>query len=171
MNDEMNAIYKDRDGNQFRYPVVHTPIGWKLSGTVDVLFYLREPTASGGLIQFVDYEICPAQRLRPADYIPYINSVRATLPWPQKPADPPQVNTQPTDVRLHLPDKIGTESSLQQLQRAYIEQEVVAQRKHRQAARAEMQKVSPPDPTKVEAARRVSGEYASLRNRHGLKNR
>src|SRR5258706_15165027 len=51
---------------------------------------------------------------------------------------------EPVDLRLHLPDKIGTESSFQQLQRAYVEQEVVAQRKHREQARAEAQNV-PPD--------------------------
>ncbi|SRR5258707_11511614 len=74
------------------------------------------------------------------------------------------------DTRLHLPQRIGTESSFQQLQRAYVEKEIVAKRKHRQAVRTEIQNVSPPDPTKVEAARQINNEFAALRNRHGIKN-
>lgn len=168
MNDEVTAIYKDTDGNQFRYPVFHTPIGWKLSGTIDVVFYLREPTAAGALIQFVDYKICPAQRLRPADYIPYINAVRATLPWPQKPAEPPQVNTEPTDSRLHIEPRQPGQSSFRQLQEARAAQ-VNQERKQRELGRAEAQKVAP-DPNKIQQARRINQEFASLRNRHGLKN-
>jgi hypothetical protein len=78
---------------------------------------------------------------------------------------------EPVDLRLHLPERIGTESSFQQLQRAYVEKEIIAQRKHRQAARTEIQNVSPPDPAQVAAARRINQEYGALKNRHGLKNR
>jgi hypothetical protein len=168
MNDEVKAIYKDKDGNQFRYPVFHTPIGWKLSGTVDLVFYLTEPTAAGGLIQFVDYEICPAQRLRPADHIPYINAVRATLPWPQKPADPPQINTQPTDSRLHVEPRQPGQSSFRQLQEARATQ-INEERKAREEARARAQQTSV-NPAKVAEARDLNNQYAAVRNRHGIKN-
>jgi hypothetical protein len=168
MNDEAKAIYKDKDGKQFRYPVFRTPIGWKLSGTVDVLFYLTEPTAAGGLIEFVDYEICPAQRLRPADYIPYINSVRAMLPWPTKPANPPQVNTQPTDSRLHVEPRQPGQSSFRQLQEARAAQ-IDQERKARVEGRARAQQTVA-NPAKVAEARGINQGYASIRNRHGIKN-
>lgn len=73
---------------------------------------------------------------------------------------------EPEDLRLHLPDRIGTENSLQQLQRAYAEKEVVAQRKQRQAARMEIQNVAS-DAAKVAAARDLNNQHAALKNRHG----
>lgn len=76
---------------------------------------------------------------------------------------------EPVDLRLHLPEKIGTESSFQQLQRAYVEKEVIAQRQHRQAARASAQQTFI-NPAKIEAARQINNQYAALKNRHGLKN-
>jgi hypothetical protein len=76
---------------------------------------------------------------------------------------------EPADLRLHLPERIGTENSFQQLQRAYVQQEIVGQRKQRQEARTLAQQSSV-NPAKVEAARQINAEYASLRNRHGIKN-
>jgi hypothetical protein len=76
---------------------------------------------------------------------------------------------EPEDLRLYLPERIGTESSFQQLQRAYAEKEIVAQRKHREAARVQAQETFT-NPAKVEAARHINNEFAALRNRHGIKN-
>jgi hypothetical protein len=92
MKYEMKAVYRDRDGSQFSYPLVKTPSGWKLSGLVDVVFYLREPTAVGGLIEFVDYVLEAPPGIRGCDYIQINNAWRVQLPWPQKPAEPPTNN-------------------------------------------------------------------------------
>jgi hypothetical protein len=64
------------------------------------------------------------------------------------------------DLRLHLPQKIGTESSFQQLQRAYVEQEVVGQRKQRQESRALAQQTVV-NPAKGAQARDVNNQYAA----------
>ncbi len=73
------------------------------------------------------------------------------------------------DVRLHLPEPIGTENSFQRLQRGFVEQEIVAQRKQRQEARTRAQETFV-NPAKTEAAREINNQYAALRNRHGIKN-
>jgi hypothetical protein len=65
---------------------------------------------------------------------------------------------EPVDLRLHI-DRLPGESSFGALQRAYAEKEIVAQRKHREAARAEGQKVIP-DPVKVQQARDLNTQLA-----------
>jgi|SRR6266850_3419070 len=72
------------------------------------------------------------------------------------------------DTRLHLPERIGTESSFQQLQRANAAR-INAERKNRELARAEAQSFQS-DPSKVARAREINEQYAALRNRHGIKN-
>jgi hypothetical protein len=111
------------------------------------------------------YEICPAQRLRPADYIPYINSVRAMLPWPQKPADPTQMKPESTDSRLHVEPRQPGQSSFRQLQEARAAH-INGERKAREEARARGQDIAV-NPAKVEAARQVNNDYAALIDRHG----
>ena len=72
------------------------------------------------------------------------------------------------DTRLHLPERIGTESSFQQLQRANAAR-INAERRNRELARAEAQSFQP-DPAKVARAREINEQYGALRNRHGIKN-
>ena len=72
------------------------------------------------------------------------------------------------DTRLHLPERIGTESSFQQLQRANAAR-IHAERKNRELARAEAQSFQP-DPAKIARAREINNQYGALRNRYGIKN-
>ena len=72
------------------------------------------------------------------------------------------------DTRLHLPDRIGTESSFQQLQRANAAR-INEERKNRELARAEAQSFQP-NPAKVALAREINGQYAAQKNRHGINN-
>src|SRR5258706_5588579 len=76
--------------------------------------------------------------------------------------------TPPEDLRLHLPERIGTESSFQQLQRANAAR-INEERKPREEARARAQETSV-NPAKVAEARAINQGYASIRNRHGIKN-
>ena len=70
------------------------------------------------------------------------------------------------DMRLHLPERIGTENSFQQLQRAYVEQEIVAQRRHREQTRADAQNVAP-DQSKISAARDLNTQFANAKKPRG----
>jgi hypothetical protein len=72
---------------------------------------------------------------------------------------------EPADLRLHI-DRLPGESSLGALQRAYAEKEIVEQRKHRQAARAEAQN-DIPDPVKVQAARDLNNQMAHNKKPNG----
>jgi hypothetical protein len=76
--------------------------------------------------------------------------------------------TESEDSRLHLPERIGTESSFQQLQRANVAR-INAERKHREQARAEAQDTFV-NPAKIAEARSINAEFAALRNRHAIKN-
>src|SRR5713101_5061441 len=57
------------------------------------------------------------------------------------------------DSRLHV-ERLSGESGFAAMQRAYAEQEIATQRKHREAARAEMNN-QPPDAAKVARAESV----------------
>lgn len=70
----------------------------------------------------------------------------------------------PADLRLHI-DRLPGESNLGALQRAYAEKEIVAQRKHRQAARTEIQNILP-DPAKVQAAKDLNAQILRERRPH-----
>ena len=118
----IKAIYRDvaDPNNQFSGVVVRTADGWRIQtdeGPRNIEYYIQEETAVGGVLEFVDYEIYSEQNLRPADIIPYINSVRATLPWPVKPADPPR-RAEPDDSRIHIEPRQPGESSFAQLKEA-----------------------------------------------------
>jgi hypothetical protein len=73
---------------------------------------------------------------------------------------------EPEDLRLHLPDRIGTENSFQQLQRGFVEQEIVAQRKQRREARAQAQQVSV-NPAKVAEVRDLNNQLAHAKRPNG----
>ena len=119
----IKAIYRDvaDPNNQFSGLVVRTADGWRIQtderGPRAIDYYIPEKHAVGGVLEFVDYEIYSEQNLRPADIIPYINSVRATLPWPTKPANPPSVQKS-DDSRIHVEPRQPGQSSFAQLQEA-----------------------------------------------------
>lgn len=69
---------------------------------------------------------------------------------------------QETDTRLHLPERIGTESSFQQLQRAYTESEIGAARKQRQAALQNINNDSAArELDRIAAARDINTQFAA----------
>ncbi len=153
MKYEMKAVYQDKDGNQFSYPVVKTANGWKLSGLVDIVFYLTEATAAGGLIEFVDYVLEAPPGIRGCDYIQINNAWRVQLPWPQKPAEPPTTTDTKEDPKLHV--ERGSNWAAQK--QAYAEQRLAQERRNRDQARAEITN-QPPDPYKVQAARELNAQ-------------
>ena len=167
----IKAIYiaprgvSDGGSTQFSCPVVKTQDGqWKLQtahGLQTIDYYLAEPLAIGGVIEWRDYDIQLEPGLRAVDAMQIINAYRSALPLPHKPSTPPQVNTEPDDTRLHLPERIGTESSMRQVQRAYAEQTVSAERKERLRRRNEAQS----DPTNAYAAqsRRLANQFAAMK--------
>ncbi len=71
----------------------------------------------------------------------------------------------PQDSRLHI-NRMPGESSFGALQRAYAEKEIVEQRKHRLAARQEMQDV-PADPVEVANARAANNYAAAVKRPRG----
>jgi hypothetical protein len=164
----IKAVYQDQAGNRYSCPVVrNTENLWKLStghGLRDIDYYMAGSDAVGGLIEFVDYEIYPEQNLRPADIIPFINSVRARLPWPTKPSNPP-VQSEPEE-RLHVERRPG-ESNLAALQRVYGEKETAARRKARQQMREQAQSatVDPRTAHQAQQARQERNEFAALKKR------
>ena len=70
-----------------------------------------------------------------------------------------------TDSRLHI-NRLPGESSFGALQRAYAEQRLAEERKHRQAGRAEINN-QPPDPAKVAAAREINTQIAQTMRPRG----
>jgi hypothetical protein len=166
----IKAIYRDvaDPNNQFSGVVMRTADGWRIQtdehGPRKIDYYIREKDAVGGLIEFVDYEIYPEQNLRPADIIPFINSVRARLPWPTKPSNPP-VQSEPEE-RLHVERRPG-ESNLAALQRVYGEKETAARRKARQQMREQAQSatVDPRTAHQAQQARQERNEFAALKKR------
>src|SRR6266851_8382140 len=158
MKYEMKAVYQDKDGNQFSYPVVKTANGWKLSGLVDIVFYLTEATAAGGLIEFVDYVLEAPAGLRGCDYIQINNAWRVQLPWPQPPATPPTPTNVETDSRIH----VERGSNWAGHKQAFAEQRLAEERRVRDQARQEIQNVLA-DPAKVAAARELNAQILRAR--------
>ena len=69
------------------------------------------------------------------------------------------------DSRLHINRMVG-ESSFGALQRAYAEQKLAVERKHREAGRAEINN-QPADPHKVQAARELNAQILHQRRPRG----
>jgi hypothetical protein len=163
----IKAVYQDQAGNRYSCPVVrNTENLWKLStghGLRDLDYYMAGSDAVGGLIEFVDYEIYPQQNLRPADYIPFINRVRATLPWPQKPAEPPKLQTKPEDTRIHIEPRQPGQSSFTQLKEAANRAGEVARAARDRERREMLEKANQRDPRKVQQARHVNNLIAGQR--------
>jgi hypothetical protein len=164
------AMYVDRKNEVWSCPITKTDRGYMLAtanGARPITFYISEPDAAGGFISFHDYRLDSVPPgLRGCDFIQLRNQMYDALPWPQKPVEPPTVKQEP-DGRLHIEPKSGTESSLQQLQRANWER-TKAERTSREAARAAAQQTHV-DSEKVAAARQINNDFAALRNRHGIK--
>jgi hypothetical protein len=152
----IKAVYEDQAGNRYSCPVVRTANQWKLSsghGFRDIDYYIAGSDAVGGVMEFVDYEIDSEQNLRSADYIPFINRVRATLPWPHKPVTPPTPAIEPEDVRLHVEPTEPGGNSFRVLQDAGA-RATAAYRTSRERERIEMlEKANQRDPRRVQQAR------------------
>ncbi len=159
----IKAVYRDRSGNQYSCPVVKTPDGWKLSTTFGlrgISYYIEGSDAVGGVLEFKDYEIDPEQKLRSADYIPYINRIRVTLPWPQKPTAPPTLIPEPPNFRLHV-EPGGNPFRALQTSGAEGEAEYRANRQRaRQQALQTMNETTAANVQKNQAARRLNNEHA-----------
>jgi hypothetical protein len=160
----IKAIYRDvaDPNNQFSGVVVRTADGWRIQteehGPRNIEYYLQEKTAVGGVLEFVDYEIYSEQNLRPADIISFINSVRATLPWPVKPADPPR--TEPEDTRLHIEPRQPGESSFSKLKEAG-NKAAARYRANRERERQQAQQEMQPSSQQIAQVRNINNYLAA----------
>src|SRR5260370_40441336 len=103
-----------------------------------------------------DFHYVPPKGLRGCDWALNVNRLHqylSLLTPPVKPATSPTPISQESDSRLHV-ERLPGESGFAAMQRAYAEQEIATQRKHREAARAEINN-QPPDAAKVARAETV----------------
>lgn len=155
----VKAVYQDRAGERFSCPVVKVNGEWKLStafGIRAIEFYLIDDTAVGNVIEFCDFVIQPQENLRGCDALNAINALRASLPWPTRPAESPTVPS--PDSRLHIEPRLPTQSSFAQLQTAAAER-VAEQRRLREAERVEMRN-APADQQAIDRSRRLNNAFA-----------
>src|SRR6266478_7069977 len=103
-----------------------------------------------------DFHYQPQPGLRGCDVGDNMRRLHASLSLlmpPTQPASSPTPVSQGPDSRLHV-ERLPGESGFAAMQRAYAEQEIAIQRKHREAARAEINN-QPPDAAKVARAESV----------------
>ena len=102
---KVSAIYLDTQGTEYSCYVTRTDHGFMLAtahGLRPITFYIEGSDVAGGYVQFLDYRFERQPGLRVCDYFYSMNRLRAQLPWPQKPAQPPIPQVQPEDFRLHV---------------------------------------------------------------------
>ena len=163
---KVSAIYLDTQGTEYSCYVTRTDHGFMLAtahGLRPITFYIEGSDVAGGYVQFLDYRFERQPGLRVCDYFDSMNRLRAQLPWPQKPAQPPIPQTQPEDFRLH----VEAGDSFRVLQEAGAKGEMEYRARRQQARREMLNTLNRPDPQKLQDARRIQGEYAAVKRPRG----
>jgi len=160
----MKAVYREK-GFEYTIPVVKTANGWKLKtplGDRDIEFYLM--SAENSVIEFVEYRLADAPKgIRPIDYYQVLKAWLVQLPLPQKPADPPSVQIDPDDSRIHVEPREPGQSSFKQLKDAANRAGAVARAARERERREMLEKANQRDPRKVQQARNINNLIAGQR--------
>ena len=164
---KVSAIYLDTQGAEYSCYVTRTDHGFMLAtahGLRPITFYIEGSDVAGGYVQFLDYRFERQPGLRVCDYFYSMNRLRAQLPWPQKPAQPPIPQVQPEDFRLHV-EEAG--DSFRVLQEAGARGEM-EYRADRQRARQEMlAQLNQPDAQRIQDGRQYAAEVLHARKPRG----
>jgi len=153
----MSVTYHAQYSDGATYRVMYDPNERKTYlGTVEGGFMDVPYLVNGAEFVRYDFHYQPQPGLRACDWALNVNRLHqylSLLTPPVKPATSPTPISQESDSRLHV-ERLPGESGFAAMQRAYAEQEIATQRKHRQAARAEINN-QPPDAAKVARAESV----------------
>jgi len=153
----MSVTYHAQYSDGATYRVMYDPNERKTYlGTVEGGFMDVPYLVNGAEFVRYDFHYQPQPGLRACDWALNVNRLHqylSLLTPPVKPATSPTPISQESDSRLHV-ERLPGESGFAAMQRAYAEQEIATQRKHREAARTEMNN-QPPDAAKVARAESV----------------
>jgi hypothetical protein len=161
----MNTIieYHARYSDGYAYKVVYDPAERKTylatedGGRMDVPYYINGA-------EFVEFYFTGRSSGMSVQYAWKIRAqMDQLLSIPVKPAEPPAPKVE--DSRLHVEPRQPGQSSFRQLQEANLAR-VNAERKQREQARAEVQRVAA-DPNKISSARDLNNQLAQAKRPRG----
>src|SRR6266481_5385920 len=91
------AVYVDKAGATFSCPISKVGTDFVLAtqnGHAPITYYIQGSDLAGGYATFHTYRIDDMPNLRGCDAIALIDRMNQTLPRPQRPANPPSVQTE-----------------------------------------------------------------------------